>query len=370
MTTDPWAIDASGGLPAYSGAELRLLLLSSMFCGAGTALGVRSGVRVGGSSNELLVQAQASPNMTVKVNPGIFIGQGAISSTQGAYSWCLDATTNLTIAASHATLDRTDLIAVRIRDANVDTSGARDGSVVVITGTAGSGTPALPTDASYFTIAQISVPHTVTNIGGGGGGTITDKRPVTAALGGIIPCLSTARPASASNGQRIYETDTELFYTWRSSLNKWIRDQQYLTLASQFQAVTTTTMADTGFQFFGESSSTYIIDSWLHTVAPTSGDLALQWSLPSGASMEWTLLGPAQPNVGTQLDTTIWQGAVTTTGPLTIGGLNSVGTTGVIRGTITTSSTSGLCKLQGAQSSASGTSFIRAASWMTTRQVA
>src|SRR5256885_16221404 len=108
MATDPWAIDASGGLPAYSGAELRLLLLSSMFCGAGTALGVRSGVRLGGSGNELLTQPQSSPNMTVKANPGIFFGQGSSSSTQGAYSWALATLSKLPISAPHATLSLTD----------------------------------------------------------------------------------------------------------------------------------------------------------------------------------------------------------------------------------------------------------------------
>jgi hypothetical protein len=153
------------------------------------------------------VQAQASPNMTVKVNPGIFIAQGQTSSTQGAYTWCLDTVTNLTISAAHATLARTDLIVVRIRDANIDTSGARDGNVIVITGTAGGGVPSLPTDATYNTIAQISVPAAVTNIGGGGGGTITDKRTFVAALGGVIPCLTAAKPSPVPAGQLVYLTD-------------------------------------------------------------------------------------------------------------------------------------------------------------------
>jgi hypothetical protein len=204
VAQDPWAIDNSGGLPAYSGQELRLTTVAPFLAGNGTALGTRSGVRLGGSGTELLVQAQASPNMTVKVNPGIFVAQGQTSSTQGAYTWCLDTVTNLTISAAHATLARTDLIVVRIRD----------GNVIVITGTAGGGVPSLPTDASYYTIAQISVPAAVTNIGGGGGGTITDKRTFTAALGGIINCTSTTRPTSPAPSQRIYETDTKRFLTY------------------------------------------------------------------------------------------------------------------------------------------------------------
>jgi hypothetical protein len=207
VAQDPWAIDNSGGLPAYSGQELRLITVAPFVAGNGTALGTRSGVRLGGSGTELLVQAQASPNMTVKVNPGIFVAQGQTSSTQGAYTWCLDTVTNLTISAAHATLARTDLIVVRIRDANIDTSGARDGNVIVITGTAGGGVPSLPTDASYYTIAQISVSAAVTNIGGGGGGTITDKRTFVAALGGVIPCLTAAKPSPVPAGQLVYLTD-------------------------------------------------------------------------------------------------------------------------------------------------------------------
>jgi hypothetical protein len=207
VAQDPWAIDNSGGLPAYSGQELRLTTVAPFVAGNGTALGARSGVRLGGSGTELLVQAQASPNMTVKVNPGIFVAQGQTSSTQGPYTWCLDTVTNLTISAAHATLARTDLIAVRIRDASIDTSGARDGNVIVITGTAGGGVPSLPTDASYYTIAQISVPAAVTNIGGGGGGTITDKRAFTAALGGVVPYSSSARATGLPAGTPGYPTD-------------------------------------------------------------------------------------------------------------------------------------------------------------------
>lgn len=208
MATDPWAIDASAGSPAYSGQEIRLLTVVPFIVGNGTSLGTRSGVRLGGSGTELLVQSQVSPNMTVRVQPGIFVAQGQISTTQGSYTWCLDAVTNLTIAASHATLARTDLVCVRVRDASIDTSGARDGNVVVITGTNGGGVPSLPTDASYYTLAQISVPAAVTTIGGGGGGTITDKRTFVAALGGVIPCTSSARPANPAPGQPIWETDT------------------------------------------------------------------------------------------------------------------------------------------------------------------
>jgi hypothetical protein len=219
MAVDPAFIDASAGAPAYSGSDLRLGLITPMYAGAGSSLGVRTGIRPSGSGTDLLVQAQSSPNMTVKVNTGSMIVQGAISGTQGAYTWTLDTLTNLTISAAHATLARTDLIAVRIRDATVDTSGQRDAAVIVITGTAGGGTPSLPTDATYVTIAQIAVGAAVTTIVSGN---ITNVRTFTSALGGCIPCTSTTRPTATAvpAGQLIYETDTRRYHfsdasTWR-----------------------------------------------------------------------------------------------------------------------------------------------------------
>lgn len=216
MTVDPWAIDASGGLPSYSGGELRLSTVTPFVAGTGTSLGVRSGVRLSGSGTDLLVQAQTSPNMTVKVNPGVLVVQGSISGTQGAYTYTLDATTNVTISAAHATLDRTDLIVIRVRDANVDTSGGRDGAPIVITGTAGGGVPSLPTDATYFLLAQISVVHAVSSITSGA---ITDKRQYTAALGGVIPCDSNTQPSAGSVAphQLAYRTDLGVFQAVQSS---------------------------------------------------------------------------------------------------------------------------------------------------------
>jgi hypothetical protein len=164
----------------------------------------------------------------------------------------------------------------------------------------------------------------------------------------------------------VYETDTGLFYYWNGS--KWIRLEQRLAVNPQFQT-TTTSFADIGgFSFTGDSNSVYLIDGWLHIVAPTAGDLSIQWVLPASASVEWSLFSPASTDAGTNLVTTVYQGAVTTVGPLTVGGMNSTGTGVNLRGTVTIAGTSGTCKLQGAQGTASGTSFIRTVSWLKVTQ--
>lgn len=238
MAVDPFAVDAL----TYSGSDLRLGLLLPLLAGAGSALGVRTGVRPSGSGTDLLVQAQASPNMTVKVNTGSIVVQGGISSTQGPYTWALDTLTNLTISAAHATLARTDLICVRVRDSNVDTSGQKDGAVVVVPGTAGGGVPSLPTDATYVTIAQIAVAAAATSISSGN---ITDKRTFTAATGGVIPCTSATRPTATAvaPGQLAYETDTKRWIFSDAAVWRYVPGQDLYLMASrvfqQFKANTT-----------------------------------------------------------------------------------------------------------------------------------
>lgn len=219
MAFDTWAIEASAGAPAYSGQELRIGTVTPWCVGDGTGLGVRSGVRQSGGGTDLRVQAQSSPNMTVKVSPGVAVIQGASSALQGAYTYALDAVTNLTIGAAHASLTRVDRIAVRIRDSTFDTSGARDSGLVVIAGTPGSGTPALPVDATYYTLALVTVVALDTAINTGD---ITDQRTNFAAVGGTIQCTSATRPASPNTGQRIWESDTALFLWWDGS--GWVPD--------------------------------------------------------------------------------------------------------------------------------------------------
>jgi hypothetical protein len=201
---DPWPIDASAGAPAYSGQELRMGTVLPFMVGNGTSLSARSGVRPSGSLTDLKVEAQASPNMTVKVNPGVVVVQGTVSASTGPYTYALDAVKNLTIGAAHATLTRTDLILVRIRDASVDATGNRDGDVIVYAGTAGAGVPAMPVDATYFKLAEVTIAALDTAINSGD---ITDKRVFTAAAGGVVVCLSTAKPATPAPGQVIYCSD-------------------------------------------------------------------------------------------------------------------------------------------------------------------
>jgi hypothetical protein len=405
MAIDPWAIDASSGSPSYSGQEIRLLTVTPMFAGNGTALGTRSGVRLGGSGTELLVQSQTSPNMSVKVNPGAFVVQGQTSSLQGSYTWVLDTVTTLTIAASHASLDRTDLVCVRIRDSSIDTSGQRDANVIVITGTNGGGVPSLPTDATYYTLAQVSVPHGATNIGGGGGqGTITDKRTYVAALGGVIPCTSSTLPTAAqgqvvyvsdaaalsgrfryydgsayqhlggyaafsntsarsavlpspTDGMLTYRTDDRVFEVWNGSA--WVLGPNpplYVRKTADESLANSTTLQDDDHLFVSVvANAVYSVQGWILFTAGNVGDFKMGWSAPTGATFNWNAGG----SVNTNLQATFFD-------VQDVGNTDSVGgnigsttrtQTATPHGLLKVSSTAGTFKFRWAQNTSEGTSL-------------
>lgn len=154
---------------------------------------------------------------------------------------------------------------------------------------------------------------------------------------------------------------------WRYNGSKWLRQRRCADLGSYSNSTTSFTDVG-GISFTSDTNSTYAFDIWLSTVAPTAGDLQVQWVLPSAASIEWSVLSPASGNAGTTLDTTIFQGTLATVSGFTIGGMNSVGTTARATGTIVTAGTGGTCKVQAAQLAASGTSFIRQHSWFALEQ--
>jgi hypothetical protein len=169
----------------FSAADMRLWLAGFLEQdGVSDTLGPirpRGGVRrspypIGGNGSPLLVAAQATPNMTVAVNPGtVYI---PATGGLGVYEWTLDAVTNVTIQPAHATLNRIDLVVARIVD-NGDATSTAD--VVAIQGTAAAtpSAPALP--ANSFALAQVTVGAAVTSVTNAN---IADSRAYTAALGG------------------------------------------------------------------------------------------------------------------------------------------------------------------------------------------
>ena len=193
MPVDPWAIDSL----AFTGLEARnvdaMLVMND-----GTALGSRSGVRPG------------DPGLTVTLagsTINVSAGAAAVAyAAQGVYRVAFPSSVSPgSLTAAHATLDRIDLVYVRVWDNSVDASGLNKGDIVYLAGTPSS-TPVAPTPAGtqiYMPLATITVPHS----GAGSPSVSTAVRPNTVAPGGILPSSTT--PSGLYVGQ-YYDDGTNL----------------------------------------------------------------------------------------------------------------------------------------------------------------
>lgn len=123
------------------------------------------------------------------------------------------------------------------------------------------------------------------------------------------------------------------------------------------------------------ANATYAIDGWLFYSASPSGGLKLGWTIPSGATGFWSILGPlygSAPIAGGERKNYTDYGAISFSAAvptLAITGDDEFPTTVfpscVPRGTITTAGTAGNLQLRMAQVTSSGTSTVlQANSWL------
>lgn len=182
LTSTPMRAFAWGDGLTLNAQSLRLQQGSALLTGASpsgsTGVAARPGVRPGTGDP---LKIAASSGMTLSVNAGIAAVQGSASATAGMYTCCLDTASTVTLAASDATNPRIDNIIVQVTDNGDGTSTA---IVTPQTGTP-AGSPVAPTPPSNsLLLAQVSVAALTSTIVAGN---ITDKRPWTAAVGGIVP---------------------------------------------------------------------------------------------------------------------------------------------------------------------------------------
>lgn len=201
MPVDVWAIDSL----TFSGLEARNADSAFVMANGSAALGSVSGVRPGDPGLTVTL-AGTTINCSAGVATVAYAGQGVYrvafpsSVSPGTYT------------APHATLNRIDLVYLRVWDNAVDASGLAKGDIVYLAGTA-SGSPVAPTPAGtqiYMPLATISV-LSVSN--GSGASVSTAVRPNTVAPGGILP--SATAPASPYTGQ-FYDNGTDLL-RWNGS---------------------------------------------------------------------------------------------------------------------------------------------------------
>lgn len=173
----------------------------------------RSGVRPDGTGTNGVggLNITAGVGMQVLVAAGQAAIQGTESAVQGAYLVSSDSQVALALAAADATNPRNDLVVAKVQDAAY--SGATNSwSLAVVTGTPAA-TPADPaTPANAIVLARVRV-----NAGATSPSTITDLRPFTVGLGGLLPCLSTALPATPYVGMQLYLTDKARKVVWNGT---------------------------------------------------------------------------------------------------------------------------------------------------------
>ena len=200
MPVDPWAIDSLN----FTGLEARNAD-SAFVMSNGSALGSVSGVRPGDPGLTVTLSG-TTINCSAGVAVVAYAGQGVYrcafpsSVSPGAYT------------APHATLNRIDLVYLRVWDSSVDASGLNKADIVYLAGTPSS-TPVAPTPSGtqiYMPLATI----TVLSVSNGGTASVsTSVRPVTVAPGGILP--SSTAPSSPYTGQ-FYDNGSDLL-RWNGS---------------------------------------------------------------------------------------------------------------------------------------------------------
>lgn len=163
--------------------------------------------------------------LKVTVAAGAVFIPGNVSTNQGVYHAINDSPETLTLATAPTDNSRIDAVVVTVNDSFV--LGTEDSVVFqVITGTPSS-TPQIPTiPKNSILLASVLVGVNVTSIIATN---ISDKRGSRAtALGGVINCTSTTRPASPYNGMTIFEEDTGFMRVWRTNAWKVVVDTDFL----------------------------------------------------------------------------------------------------------------------------------------------
>lgn len=167
----------------------------------GTPLGSLPGVLPGGGDFAVAVSGTS-----ITVGPG---RAWVTAFGEGAYQAVMPATRTLTLTAAHATLNRIDLVYLRVWDTAVDGSGLTQADVVYLAGTASSSpqVPAPPAAAVYVPLATINVPSVAA---GGAPSVSTAIRWTTVAPGGIMP--TAAAPDTPYAGQAWHDgTDLHMW---------------------------------------------------------------------------------------------------------------------------------------------------------------
>ena len=158
-------------------------------------------------------------NMTVTVGSGMALVDGSEDSNQGLYFVHADSNTVVNVNAAHATLNRYDMVVIRIRDDFYATGPTEGVDLFVVEGTP-SGSPAEPTiPANSFVLARLTVTAADSSIASGDivdRRTLTTNQGIVSLKGGFRLCTSSTRPTTNLQPYQdfIIESDTGYLKVW------------------------------------------------------------------------------------------------------------------------------------------------------------
>lgn len=163
-----------------------------------------------------LVRATATPSGNVTVQPFQAVIQGTRHAAAGAYLATLDEQKTLDVlkVPAHGSYSRHDLVVARQTDAQYGDTTSKF-TVEVIPGTAASPPSDPPATGDVLKLARITVRANTSTVTGGD---ITDLRPYTCAVGGILPVRTAAdRPIDAYPGLYVHRLDIGKLEFWNGS---------------------------------------------------------------------------------------------------------------------------------------------------------
>lgn len=213
MTNTALPIDASSGSPAYTSQQFRQAMSGLVANGTTRPVGGRSGYGPGHQPTVL-----TATTTLATIGPFSAIVDPAFTTTQGAYFISADANNTASITAAPSSPNtRIDLLYAQVNDTAIDSSGSRNFTVGIQTGTSGNPglTPSLP--ARSFLLATINVPSSP------GTPTITVNNTFSGAAGGLIPVPTAAGLLAATaitnpyDGMPAYAQDTNNPYIYDGS---------------------------------------------------------------------------------------------------------------------------------------------------------
>jgi hypothetical protein len=139
----------------------------------------------------------------------------------GDYTWANPSNATVTLTASSPTLNRIDLVGLQVKDNFLDSSGLNSATVVIVQGTAVSGTaspPALPN--SFIPLVQASVPAASVNP------TLTSIAVRTGQAGQVLPVANaterTAIAAQPYDGMAIWRIDRQWIEVYSVAQGGWL----------------------------------------------------------------------------------------------------------------------------------------------------